>query len=187
MSAGNSAGEIARAAYRRRRYYVDGSIQRPLLVAVVALEVALVAASIWLVHWRLGHAIDASMYRMHAARERITLMRLALEAFPVLALFVVVNLTALTLAAWRWSLHENLALQRFCALIAKTRGLDFSGDPEERGQHVALALATAWRKRERKRFAAIRAQVAQLEAAASAGASVQELRDAVKRLNQILP
>ncbi len=176
----------ARPTYRRKRHYVDRSIQQSLLVAMVALEVALAAACIWLAHWRLVQLIEDSMYRMHAAQSAPTLLRLAQEAFPVLALFVVFNLIALTLVAGLWSARENLVLRDFMALIAKTQALDFSSDPAPQRPHEVLALAASWRARERTRSAAIRDELAQLEATAAANASAQTLRDALERLNKHL-
>lgn len=173
-------------AHRRRLLYVDSSIQRSLLLAVMVLEVALVATSIWLAHWRLGHFIDNSMYRMQAAQEGLTLMRLAQEGFPVLVLFVVVNLLALTLVAGLWSARENLVLRDFTKLMEKTLELDFSADPEPRRQHQVLKLATAWRALERARFAALREQLANLEDAEPSDPSGPDLRAALARLNQLL-
>lgn len=174
-----------RCAYRRRLLYVDGSLQRSLLLTMVVLEVALVATSIWLAHWRLVHFIDTSMYRMHAAQEGLTLMRLAREGFPVLVLFVAVNLVLLTLAAGLWSKRENGVLQNFVELIEKTRKLDFSSDPEAPRQHEVLTLAVAWRARERARFAVLREQLTNLDAAASTGEQLQDMRTAVTRLKPL--
>jgi hypothetical protein len=167
-------------------HYVDRSVQRSLLIAMVALEVVLVAAAIGLAHWHLANSIDASMYRMHAAQAGPTLTRLAGEGFTVLGVFAAVNLIALMLAAGWWSHHENLVVQDFSGLIAKTRELDFSADPEVLRRHEVLALAAAWRTRERSRFAAIREQVARLEAAVSANGPPQRARDAVDNLNRLL-
>lgn len=181
-----SASASPRPAYRRRLHYVDSSIQRSLLLAMVALEVFLVAASTWLAHWYLNDLIEESLYRVHLAQTGPTLARLAEEGFAVLGLFALVNMIALMLAAGIWSYHENLVLQDFTGLIGKTRELDFSSDAETRRQHEVLALAVAWRTRERTRFAAIRDQVVKLEGAVSAAESAQEMRNAVERLNKLL-
>lgn len=176
----------ARRAYRRRRYYVDSSLQRSLMVAMVALEVFLVALSIWLAHWQLIELIDQSMYRMNVAHTGPTLMRLAEKGFVVLGLFAVVNVVALMVAAKIWSRHENLVLQDFAKLIAKTRALDFSGDPQTCRQHQVLALASTWRALEQARFAAVRELVARLDGTNPAGESLREIRAAVTRLNKLL-
>ncbi len=178
--------EPTRPAYRRRRHYVDSSVQRSLLLAMMTLEVALGAASIWLLHWRLVHFIDDSMYRMQVAHAGPTMLRLVAEGFPVLVLFVLTNLLALTLVAGLWSARENLVLRDFTKLMEKTRKLDFSGDPEPRRQHQVLKLATAWRALERARFAALREQLADLEGAEPSDQSLQNLRVALTRLNQLL-
>ncbi len=180
------AQEPSRPAYRRRQHYVDSSVQHSLLIAMMTLEVALVAASIWFVHWRLVQYIDDNMYRMHMAHAGLTLTRLVAEGFPVLVLFVVTNLLALTLVAGLWSARENLVLQDFIKLMEKTRELDFSGDTEPRRPHEVLKLAAAWRALEQARFAALREQLANLEGAEPSDQSLQNLRVAVTRLNQLL-
>ncbi len=153
---------------------------------MVALEAALVVALTWLAYWRLIHLIDESMYRMQIAQTGPTLMRLAEEGFAVLGLFAVVNVIALAVAAGIWSYHENIVLQDFTRLIGKTRELDFSSDAETRRQHEVLALALAWRARERTRFAAIHDQVAKLEAAVAAEGSRQHTRTSLESLNKLL-
>ena len=173
-------------ASRRRVRYVDSSIQRSLLIAIVALELVLVAACTWLAHWRMIQVIEESMYRMSVAQTGPTLMRLAQEGFAVLGLFAVVNVIALMLVAGIWSYHENLVLKDLIELIEKTRGLDFSGDTKTQRQHEVLALAAAWRARDRTRFAAIRDQVARLEAAVSAKVSTEDLRTSVDSLRKLM-
>jgi len=175
-----------RHAYRRRVHYVDRSIQRWPLVAVVTLEVALAAASTWLAYWRLVYLIDESVYRVHLTHTGPTLMRFAEEGFAVLGLFAVVNVIALAVAAGIWSYRENLVLQDFAGLIGKTQELDFSNDALTQRKRDVLALAAAWRARERTRFAAIREQVAKLEAAVSADATSRDTRNAVESLNKLL-
>lgn len=174
------------AAYRRRLHYVDSSVQRSLMLAMVALEVFLVAASIWLAHWQLIQLIDQSMYRMNVAQSGPTLARFAEKGFMVLGMFAVVNVLALMVAAKIWSQHENLVLQDFTRLTAKTRELDFSGDPQTRRQHQVLLLAARWRARERARFAAVRELVADLDAASRSGESLREMRAAITRIDNLL-
>ena len=174
------------AAYRRRLHYVDSSMQRSLMVAMVVLEVFLVAASIWFAHWQLIELIDQSMYRMNLAHSGPTLLRLAEKGFVVLGLFALVNVAALMVAAKIWSRHENLVLQDFAKLVAKTRELDFSADPESRRQHQVLALAARWRARERARFLAVREQLASLDGSGPSREFLEEMRVAVTRLDKLL-
>lgn len=180
------ASATPRPSYRRRLHYVDSSIQRSLLIAMVALEVSLVAASIGFAYWRMLQLIDESMYRMHLVQAGPTWMLFAGEAFWVLGLFAVINILALMIAAKIWSRHENLVLQDFTTLIAKSRELDFSSDADTRRQHEVLALAVTWRAQERIRFAAIRDQVSKLEGAMSAEESPRDMQISVESLNKLL-
>lgn len=173
-------------SYQRHLHYVDRSIQRSLLVAMVTLEVTLVAAAIGFAYWHMIQLIDASMYRMNVAQSGPTMMLFAEEGLWVLGLFAVLNVFALMVASGIWSHHENLVLQDFTNLIEKSRALDFSGDADVLPQHEVLALTLAWRARERTRFTAIRDQLAKLEAALSADKSSEDVRTAVDSLNKLL-
>lgn len=175
-----------RIAYRRRIHYVDSSIQRPLLIVMVALELALVVASAWFAYWHLNNLIEESLYSVHIAQTGPTWARLAQEGFAVLGLFTIVNVIALIVAAGIWSYHENLMLKDFTRLIGKTQNLDFSSDAETRRRHGVLTLAIAWRARERTRFAAIREQVAKLEATVSAEEFPQDMQNSLARLKKLL-
>lgn len=175
-----------RPTYRRRLHYVDKSIQRSLLVAMVALEVSLVAASIGFTYWRLSQLIDENMYRMHVVHTGPTWMLFAGEVFWVLGLFAVVNMLALMVAARIWSHHENLVLREFRTLIGKSRALDFSSDADTRRRHEVLALAVAWRAQERLHFDAIRDQVSKLEVATSNEESPRDMQISVANLNKLL-
>jgi hypothetical protein len=166
--------------------YVDSAIQRPLLLAMTALEVALVAALIGFIHWRLTHFIDDSMYRMYALETALSFRRLVLEMVPVLALFAVLNLLALTLVAALWSACEKRLLQRLMSLIAKTTELDFTSDPAYAERKV-LALCAAWRARERMRFAAIRDQLEQLESLMATEKPPRDLLRSTGNLRRLLP
>ncbi|MBI5921641.1 MAG: hypothetical protein HY847_08290 [Betaproteobacteria bacterium] len=175
-----------RPVFRRRLRYVDRSIQRWLLIAMVSLEVTLVAASIGFAYWRLIEMIDESMYRMNVVPVGPTMLIFAEEGFWALGLFTIVNVIALMIAAGIWSRHEKRVLQNFSHLIGKSLQLDFSADPDFSSQHEVLTLASAWRERERKRFVFLREQVVKLEAALSAGISSADLRQVLDSLNKLL-
>ena len=178
---------ITRPTYRRQIHYVDKSIQRSLLIALVALEVILVCVSTWVAYWHLNTLIEDSLYRVHLVQTGPILMRLVTNGFAVLGLFALVNLIALMLAQRIWSRHENLVLNSFTDLIDKTRQLDFSSDLANTQQHEVLALAITWRTRERNRFTAIRYQLAKLDVPVSADKSLNDMLLAVENLQKLLP
>jgi hypothetical protein len=123
---------------------------------------------------------------MHATETGLTLMRLVREGLPVLFLFLIVNLLVLAIAFKMWSVRQDHILNELTALIAKNGSLDFSIDPESRHRHKALVLALAWRETERRRFAAIRDQVARLEVAVINGEPPQNLSVSVGSLKELL-
>ena len=180
-----SSGRVP-STHRRRMHYVDRSVQRSLLVAMVALEVVLVVAATWQLHWHLNELIEENLYRVHLADAGPTLTQLMPEAFGVLSVFVAVNVIALLIAEGIWSRHGNRVVRELSALIEKTHRLDFSGDGETHRQHEVLDKALAWRAGERARFVAIREQLAKLEAAAAGGKNLQEAGPALHDVRSLL-
>ncbi|MDD5176550.1 MAG: hypothetical protein PHQ05_09040 [Sterolibacterium sp.] len=176
-----------RPPHRRRRLYVDSTIQRSLLVAMVVLEVTLVAAAIWFAYGHLIEVINANMYRMKVVQTGPTMMLFAKEGLWVLGVFAVANLVALMVAAGIWSRHENLVVQDLDLLTGKTKELDFSSDANILPKHEVLALTLTWREQERIRFSAIRDRVAKLEAALSSGEPPGDIQGMVDNLNRLLP
>ncbi len=167
-------------------HYVDRSVQRSLLVAMVALEVVLVAAATWQLHWHLNELIEESLYRVHLADAGPTLVQLTTEAAGVLSMFIAVNVVALLLAEGIWSRHENLVLRKFTALIDKTRRLDFSRDTEPLRRHEVIAAVLAWREAERARLSAIRERVGKLDAAVSGDYDPQGMREALAGVTALM-
>lgn len=171
--------------YRRKIHYVDESIQKWLLMALVVLETALAATLVWFAHWRLHEVIEQNLYRVHVVATPL-LIQLLQEASLVLGAFLVVNVLALLAAQGIWGRYVNSVRRDFTALIGKTARLDFSPDLRVAHRHEVLDLAGSWRARERTRLAAIRQHIAQLEAEISAGGDPASLRAALNRLNELL-
>lgn len=170
----------------RRIHYVDERIQKWLLVALVVLEVTLAGAAVAVLDWRLNGVIEDNLYRVHLAEAEPLLGQLALAAFNVLGVFVVANVIALLAADVIWRYYVSSVVRDFMALIGKTRELDFSPDPDAT-RHEVVALAAAWRARERARLAAIRKQVEWLDAGVSAGSDLRSMQDALNSLHELLP
>lgn len=183
MSPIPASGDPRRA---RRIHYVDERIQKWLLVALVVIEVILAGAAVALLDWRLSGVVEENLYRVHLAEAEPLLGQLALAAFNVLGVFVAVNAVAVLAADAVWRYHVDSVVTDFMGLIGKTRELDFSPDPEAT-RHEVLALAAAWRSRERARLATIRVQVGRLDAGVSAGNDSRSMQDALKRLDELLP
>lgn len=153
----------ARPTYRRHIFYVDRAIQRPFIVGLVLVEVALVVIAIAVAYWRLNVVIDESLYRVHITEFGPVWMRLAKEAAWILGAFAAINMLVLVVVESISSRFERLVLEDLGALIRKTEHLDFSADSGDRNTHEILTLALAWREKERARFVAVRDQLDQMK------------------------
>jgi hypothetical protein len=182
----NSSAGHAKTRPRRKKHFVDRSLQGTILATLVTLEIALVAASSWLVHWHLNELIEENLYRVHLAASAPIFEQLLQEASGTFALFAGINLLALTLAEVAWSVHENAILQEFMCLVDKTRALDFSKDAASAQRHEVLSLTRAWRNGERARLAQLREQMQKLEVIAAANPAAQHLRDGIEAMQRIL-
>lgn len=176
----------ADARRARRIHYVDERIQKWLLVALVVLEVILAGAAVVVLDWRLSGVIERNLYRVHLAEAEPLLGQLTLAAVYVLVAFVAVNVVAVLAADAIWRYYVNSVVHDFMVMIGKTGELDFSPDPEAT-RHEVLALAAAWRVRERARLVAIRVQVGRLDAGVSAISDPWRMHDALNRLDELLP
>ncbi len=182
----SSIPEPADARRVRRIHYVDVRIQKWLLVALVVLEVILAGAAVAVLDWRLSGVIEENLYRVHLAEAGPLLDQLTLAAVNVLGVFVAVNVIALLAADVIWRYYVSSVVRDLMMLIGKTRELDFSPDAEA-NRHEILALAAAWRARERARLAAIRVQVGRLDAGVSVASDPWSTHDALNRLDELLP
>lgn len=174
------------ASHRRKIFYIDKALQKQLLWGLVMLETGLVAALVWLTHWRLSQIVDENLYRVHLAKAVPISHQLMQEASLLLAVFMVANVIALLVADGIWRAHVNSLLRSFMTLVGKTGRLDFSADPEMSTRHRLLDLALSHRARERLRLAEIREQMARLDAALSGADDPRRLRELCSDLNKLL-
>jgi hypothetical protein len=147
-----------------------------VIAALVALEIALVCASVWLMHRHLLQAIEDSLYRVHLSGTPPLLDLMLRDALPLLGTFVIVNLLAVFAVEFAWRRSVRPLLGDFMALMTKTRSIDFSPDPEFRPRHALLELAIRYRESERARLQAILAGIARLDEAARASEFPQARR-----------
>lgn len=180
------ANTLPKPTYRRHIFYVDGSIQGPLLMALVILEITLLASATWIAYEHLNSMIDDSLYRVHITETGPIWKRLAVAGGWMLAGFAAINLVALLIAEWMWSRRENSITQGFNQLTSKTRGLDFSRDVPTQPTHRVLALTLSWRARERDRFLAICREAEHIRTLANSDPQAKEIQESLKTLKSHL-
>ena len=178
-----------RGVHRQRKTrYVDETLQKWLLVGLVALEAGLVGGLAWLMRWQLNQTIEQNLYRVHQADAGSLLGQLLHQAVPLVGLFLLANALALVLVHLVWRRYLHAMLRRFMTLIGKTRRLDFSLDPSKtRYRYGLLTLTEAQRTKERHRLVSIREQMDRLEAEVSAGIDLQRIRNALDAVGELLP
>lgn len=178
-----------RGVHRQRKTrYVDETLQKWLLVGLVALEAGLVGGLAWLMRWQLNQTIEQNLYRVHQADAGSLLGQLLHQAVPLVGLFLLANALALVLVHLVWRRYLNAMLRRFMALIGKTRRLDFSLDPSKTHyRYGLLTLTEAQRTKERHRLVSIREQMDRLEAEVSAGSDLQRIRNVLDAVGELLP
>lgn len=172
---------------KRRTIYVDDSVQRWLLVALVTLEIMLVTGALWFLYLQLISTVEANLYRAHSVGKPdiYPLLKVALIGLGVL---LAINIAVLWIADRLWARHLASILQPFMALMNKVEALDFSADTPPAKPHEAVNLARAWRDTERQRLLNLRAAINQLEApgGASSDAQKERLRASLETIRQLL-
>jgi len=172
----------------RRIRYIDKTFQKWLILWLVLLEIELMAGLSWLLYLQLNRIIEDNLYRVHLANATPLLSQLLHTALPLLGMFLFVNALVLLFVYMFWRHYLNVMMRQFVILIGKTRRLDFSPDSVQTlRRHKLLRLTETQRAQERQRLLAIREQVSKLEVQVSASGNPQDIRDALHRLENLLP
>ncbi len=173
-----------RARPRRRVRYIDQAIQRGLLIALVLMEVALVAVSTWLMDLRLHQLLEESLYRSHFAGSPLGFGSLLKEGGLMMGAFVLVNLVALIAADAVWASYVNGVLSGLRARLRRVAQLDFTPQAPGSVEHPVLALSERWIEAERRRLVQVRTLIEKLAARAP---DPEAMRGLVEELRGVLP
>ena len=164
---------------KRRTVYVDGAVQKWLLIALVALEILLISAALWVLYLQLSELLEANLYRSHFSDKPHVYPLLFKNALIGLGGLVAINIVVLWVADRLWSRHVNSILRPVLELLGKVEGLDFAEASPPAASHRVIGLAYRWRKAERERLLRLRAEIARLEASDISSAANQEHTRAV--------
>jgi len=148
---------------RRRRKLVDARIQGRLLGALLAVEVALVIAALWVLYLRVGAVIDQNLYRVHHAGLP-SLGELLLPAVVAASIVLLALNCVVVLAIERqWAAQVRAIVARFGELARRTGELDFSPYDAAPDAHPAVREMQAWREALSARHGAVRVAAARLD------------------------
>ena len=173
---------------KRRIIYVDASVQKWLLVALVLLEIILISGALWLLYVQMINTIEANLYRAHAVAKPdfYSLMRVALIGLGGL---LVINVFVLWLADRLWARQLASIIKPLMAMVSKVEMLDFSADVPVTRQHEVVNLAHAWRNTERQRLLNLRTAINQLDVLTETLTAAQQgqMRATLEAIRKLLP
>lgn len=151
----NSTPDTPAIHHRRRRHFIDASLQGRLLVALIGLEILLFSgAMIWL-YLDLSAIIDANLYRVHYTDSDGVSPFLG-TLFTVIPVILVVNLLALWLADVLWRAYVNRIVNRLRHMLERIGRLDLREQAQDaQVRHEVIDRARAWLASERQEFADI--------------------------------
>ena len=176
------------AMIKRRIIYIDGTVQKRLMIALVTLEILLVGAALWVLYLQLVGTVEANLYRAHAVGKPVVFPLLK-AAMLGLGSFLAINILLLWAADRLWARHLETILGPFSALTDKVSTLDFSADTTPDQPHNVVSMALAWRDAERRRLQILREKIRQLDtpAGSSTPADKERRRQALEAMLRQLP
>jgi hypothetical protein len=137
---------------RRHIHYVDHTLQKWLLQALIVMETVLVSLAIWGLYRTLGTIIDEEMYRIHYSGNSEILPLLIKEGAGVLGWMLLVNLLALFAADRIWAILVQNILKKLTHLMQAARDFDFTDQDAISSNHDVLEQGLSWRHEEARRL-----------------------------------
>jgi len=148
---------------KRRIIYVDDTVQKGLLLALIILEVALIAGTLWMLYQQMSEIVNANLYRVHFV-EQPNIYPLLLKTILVGVLgLIAVNVILLWVASWIWARHVDSILRPFRDVVASVGDLDFTEKATSEVPHKVVELALQWHLSKRQQLLKIREEIARLD------------------------
>lgn len=176
--------------HQRKIHYVDQTLQKWLLIALILLEVLILAVAGAVLYFRLDAAVEESLYRVHLADQPTMLTVLLKESLAIVAGLIAVNLLGLLVADRIWANHVRGILSALRSLLSSVQNLDLREErlAEITPRHEVLRVGLEWHRAERERHLALRESMLVLEQlAAQPGTSNEEFRAGLLAFCQVLP
>lgn len=151
--------------HQRSIQYIDQALQKWLLIALVFLEVLILAGAGAILYFRLDAAVEDSLYRVHLAGQPSMLSVLLKESLQIVVGLIAINLLALFAADRIWARHVRNILGALRKLLSSVRDLDLREETvtEISPSHEVLIAGLEWHRTERERHRALRKSIAALE------------------------
>lgn len=172
---------------RRTIRYIDGAIQKWMLVGLVVMELLLTAGLLWILYQDLVQVIDENLYRIHQTDHESIFPLMLAEGAKILGYAFAVNVVAISLADRIWAFYVNRVVSRLSILMQLSRSLDWR-ENDIGATHSVLVIALAWRYAERFRCSELRETVSELpDTLPDTPAARQAALESVGRIKGLLP
>jgi hypothetical protein len=174
---------------KRRIVYVDDKVQKGLLLALILLEAALIAGTLWMMYQQMGEIVSANLYRVHFI-EQPNIYPLLLKTILVGVLgLLAINVILLWLVGWMWARHVDSILQPFRKVVDRVATLDFTGQEYAAAPHKVVELAQEWHGAKRQQLLKIREEIARLEELGdfSGPEAKAKARKSLEAIRELLP
>ena len=148
---------------KRRIIYIDDNIQKRLLIALVALEVLLIAGTLWILYIQMSEIVEANLYRIHIIQNQNIYPLLLKTIMMGLIGLIAVNALMLWVVSSIWTRHLDSILNQFRKLVSKVEALDFREDEPISIPHKVVELALAWRFFNRQNMLKLRQEISLLD------------------------
>lgn len=171
-------------AEQRKHFYNDHKLQGYLLVALIVLELVLVALLLTYMYIEINRIIEGHLYRLHNTNTA-SWPEMLLLLGSAMAAFLIVNIAALYLAHLIWGRYVRQTIRLFSAGLDRIIALDFSGRLQSPpGHHQIIDLLETWFAREQDRNRQIALQLERLNGYAAGPLAAQQRQELRQILNQ---
>lgn len=170
---------------RRRRHFIDRSLQGWYLVGLVLLEMVLFIAALYVLYQHLVTHVENQLYRFHFPDE-LGLVQLLPGIAMIMLVVVSINVVATAIVTLVWHLQVRSIVKPLGQLLEEVNKLDFSKDEDMSASHVVLDNAHKWKQMEKMRCQNIRSMVGEIKADVE-HVETDRVKSMLMRLKQFLP
>lgn len=173
---------------QRRKHYIDSRLQGRLILLMVALEVIILATAMFYLDYRFASIIEHDLYAIHRISQDDMLSAFAEQIGWVVFEMGILNAMMLFTAHYIWSRQISSVIQVFRNNLYHIRSLQLIElEHANKPVHELLTLLDLWYSNERKRIAALKQEIVQINIKDHyLDSDLQTLRDQINRCLHLL-
>lgn len=146
--------------HRRKKIFVDNRLQGRLILAMVIVEMVILAVAMFYLNYRFASIIEDNLYSIHRSSQEDMLLVFASQIGWVVFEMGVLNVMMLFTAHYFWSQQIGTVVEVFRKELSLIRSLNFSKpDHVDKPIHELLTLVELWFSSERKRVSRLKSEI----------------------------